>query len=456
MAVQPKKKRWLLKAAEKLVYRRALEALTGLLRADHLAAQTVEDGNPVSRQTAYRLWPGKYDAVGAASRRAADPKKSGADADLDAAVMAYYKAIANHAGADVSLQDQQEMFRSVLAANFERQFESVGMAVGWVLHAAALTSSPLWRGERPDPEVAEIGQQVLADRGALFEHIADSWAGLLSEAMATYGRRPKAPYDVEDIVKVMHCMADGSLLHIFVAPELNDPSIGEQTRARRRRQAVAKAVDAMVHLAWVYTEPGSLDDPRRPTSHDEVVDLFERLVNPLDDRGRPVSREELVDPFERLVDAAAVLYAIGEHDLVDPDEAAAAAELPPEMARKLFPEPGDLADSVVRRLVAPAGAAFSTAGIPMVRSVLGRLHRAAATHPQVFEAVGEHPPTTPSDPQPFLDELADRIGAALQASEANCDEHHETARTLIRCALDGDEGQAKVDAEIDRLTSGPG
>lgn len=426
MKVRPKSRKRLLNAAVSILCRDPIKAVAGLLKPDDLKKRSMQLGEKVSRQTAYRLWPDRNQAVLAAARHVTDPEKNGAQADLEAAVLLYGRA-ASDPGADVSNDDQQALFRQVLVENFMRQFDAPSVPVGWLLHGAALTSSPLWRGERPDQDDETIGRLVLDARGALVEHVAEIWAGLLSEAMAAYGRRPKGDYTVENIVKVMYCMFDGCLLHLFVDPRLNDPRISEQRRLERRDAAISAAADAMVQLAWAYTEPGSLADPRRPSS------------------------EGVEDVFEDLVDDAAALYASGAHKVVHPDEVAAVRGRPADVATELFPGPGDVADSVLRRLVAPAGPTFSTAGIPMVRSVLVRLHRTVATHPQVFEVAKSHPPTSPTGTEPFLRELADAIAEALQTPGVECPQPHVSAQELIDLALDADHGWTGVEAILDRL-----
>jgi hypothetical protein len=402
MTVRGESRTRVLGAAVKLLCRGAVDGVGRMLSPDELARFTATrpDAERVSRQTVYRMWGDRNVAVRELAEHVTDPESSGAMADLAAAEGAY--DLAGPLSADLSTEEQQELFLSLLSENFERQFDAEAMVAGWVLHGAALTSSPLWRGERPDARAAEVGREVLAARGRNFDHIAESWTGLLREAMAAFGRRPRDGYGVEDIVRVMHSSFDGSLLHIFVDPRLNDPDISDDVRAERRDGAIRVASEAMVALAWAYSEPGSLDDPRRPNGPNPGAE------------------------FESLVDHAAALYGDG-HRRVAAADVAEVAGVPVERVQRMFPTERDLAESVVRRLVAPAGSSMSTNGRRMVGSVLGRLARAARTHPHAFAVVGDGP---------FLDELKTSIARALPRRGATTSTR-ATAERLVDLALVG-------------------
>jgi hypothetical protein len=420
MTVRGESRAKVLGAAVKLLCRCAVEGVGRMLSPDELARfmSTRPEAERVSRQTIYRMWGDRNVAIRELAAHVTDPESSGAKADLAAAEGVY--DLAEQITADVSTEDQQELFLAVLSENFERQFGAETMAAGWILHSAALTSSPLWRGEPPDAEALEVGRELLAARGRSFEHIAEIWTGLLREAMAAFGRRPRDGYDVEDIVRVMHSTFDGSLLHIFVDPRLNDPDIGDEARDDLRARAIRDAAQAMVALAWAYSEPGSLDDPRRPDP-----------PNP--------GRE-----FEDLVDRAANLYADG-HREVSPEHVASVAGVPLERVRVLFPTPSDLADSVVRRLVAPAGSSLSTAGQGMITSVLGRLEQAARTHPHAFAVAGAEAPQLPPGGEPFLRELTTSIARALPRPRGVATSAWETADDLVGRALRGDAWSGLLD-----------
>src|SRR5262249_2254565 len=140
---------------------------------------------------------------------------------------------------------------------------------------------------------------------------------------------------------------------------------------------------------------------------------------------------------------------------VDPEAAADGADLPPEAAIVLFPDPGDLVDSVLRRLVSPPGRALSTSTtenpIPLVRSVLGQLSLVAHSHPGAVAAARQHPPTRPGDATALLYELTSSIANALGSPTVDCADPVETAGTLTQLALAGESGWDAVEAILKLL-----
>jgi hypothetical protein len=309
--------------------------------------------------------------------------------------------------------------------------ESMGTPAGWALQGAALTSSPLWRGPRPEATAEAIGRIVLATRAAFYAGVNERWSGLFRGAMAVFGRRPRSNMTVEQVVQLMLNLYEGCLLQLFVDPHLNDPGIAEEWRNELLDDAIRRAAEAMFELAWVYTEPGYLEDPRRPTD----------------------SRRDNLTMFDRIVSTATELYAQDTAQVVQPGEAAARADVTDQAASVLFPDPGDLADSVVRGLVASAGLEFSESHVtdprPMIRSVLTRVHQAATTHPAAIAAAQSHPPTHPGNPQPFLHELTGAIAGALRSPTIRCQDPEETASSVMKMALAvGDDAVALILRQI--------
>ena len=406
-----------LAAAVTLICRRAVEGVGRMLRPEDLAEEAAaadDDRRGTSRQSAYRVWDNDRDAATIdLVAYVSDPHTSGSVDDLDAAEGEYNAA--DHMTPDMSTADQQSLFLDVLSVNFERQFAAEPLVVGWMLHTAALTSSPLWQGVEPNPAARAVGAEIIAARGRSFDHIAEIWTGLLCQAMAAFGRRPRSGYDVEAIVRVMHAMFDGALLHMFVDPGLNDPDITDAMRDRRRARAVREASQAMVHLAWAYSEPGSLDDPRRPT------------------------RPDVGEMFESLVDRAAELFAGDRDGDVGLDDVAVAAGVAREQVDELFPTTHDLADSVLRRLVAPAGRSLNTNGLTMIAFVLQRLAAAAVSHPRAFAVADEQPPTVPANGDRFVDELTTSIARALPRADGQMATTSATAQELVRRAREGED-----------------
>jgi hypothetical protein len=134
-------------------------------------------------------------------------------------------------------------------------------------------------------------------------------------------------------------------------------------------------------------------------------------------------------------------------EAVDPAEVGRAAGQKPELVDRAFPTPGDLADSVLRRLVGETGAPAGTGDwdvhdpAPWIRSILRTLGLAARSHPAVVAATRRHPPTYPSEATHFIAELTQTITGLLDSSETlRCDEPHEDAHLLVDLALQGETG----------------
>jgi hypothetical protein len=77
----------------------------------------------------------------------------------------------------------------------------------------------------------------------------------------------------------MHSLHDGCVLRAFTDPALNDPNISDSRRVELRKEYVRAAASAVFELAWTYSVPGSLADPRSPKDDDvDASELFDRLV----------------------------------------------------------------------------------------------------------------------------------------------------------------------------------
>ena len=427
----------LLRSGVRALNTRALDGIRRVLGPDALEAASTEGGRAtVSRHSAYRLWPQRDKAVVDVARHILDVDEFSRNG-LTSAIEAYAKAIEDHvenhqSASGLEKEQHREVFQQVLRADFSVQLRSPGRMAAWLLQVSAMTCSPVWKGSHPDGASQELGREILAVRARFNEAAIDEWAVLLRGAMALFGRRPRRDASVREIVRLMYCMFDGSFLRLFVDSGLNDAPEGE--REVRLQQAITRACDAMFEIAWAYSEPGLLADPRRP--------------------------EESGDPwagrFDRIVSLAAASY---EHlppgQVVDPEVAATDAGQSTEVGLGFFPTPGDLADSVLRSLVGPQegepGEWTVEDAAPWITSTLEVLSDTATSHPAVVAASVATPPTHPSEATSFIAELTQTIGGLLEGSRSlRSDNPYVEATHLVELALKGESGWWGAQAVLER------
>jgi len=253
--------------------------------------------------------------------------------------------------------------------------------------------------------------------------------------MADFQRRPRSGLSVEQIVKLMYSFFDGLILRAFIDPELNDPAISENHRARLLDEFIELASAALFDFAWSYTEPGSLVDPRRPD---------------------PTSGDVNTQIFDALVASAAELYRVPKVVVVEPEDAALSAGIPVEAAILLFPTRAELADSVLRFLVATAGVDFGQSGVihpgAMITAALKKLNNAAISHRGVIAVARREDPSTPSGTTPVLVELRQAIAGSLLSPKIHTSaDPDKVAKGLVEEALRGDEGWPSVERLLDLL-----
>jgi AcrR family transcriptional regulator len=354
-----------------------IDALRSQLNASALSADS-----PVSRDTAYRVFRGEStgsgesvtDAIVAAVAGAVnDTTWGGSDAAL-AAVIEAYQASVDGGG------DALDHVTASLQAGFEAQFRSPGLPAGWLLLAAAMTASPAWQGQRPGPEDEAVGRALLQTRRQLYHDLTEQLMGLVNVTMSEFGRRTRHGLAPRDVVLVVHCLLDGAVVRRLIEPEAMPPEL----------------FAGIIRLLWdAATEQGSFDDPRRPE----------------DERSQRV--------FDRLVAAAGELWA--ERPDAGVDDVAERAGVAPEAATLLFPDLGDLADSLLRSRVVAGG--FADLGpapeagparlhLPMLVSQLQRLRDLADTLPGALAVARTHPPTRS---KPFADDFVGNEGRIVGA-----------------------------------------
>jgi hypothetical protein len=232
---------------------------------------------------------------------------------------------------------------------------------------------------------------------------------------------------------------DGLTLQLFIDPALNDPGDSpddERRRRQRARQKIDDASDGIFELIWAYSEP-AVDDPRREhavaqaSAGDDVGAVFDRVV------------------------ATAT-----ESETGGVAEVAGRAGVEVGQATALFPGEGDLADSVLRRLIAPAGLELGLAEhmnpVPLIELVLRRARRVATERPGLLATARARPPTHPEGATSFVAELAEAIGTALGSPTVNCPKPAQTADLLIDLTLDREDRWANVETLLSVLGAAGG
>jgi hypothetical protein len=449
MPVRPESEARMLEACISVLSLEAIDGLQKLLTPEAIQAATrsAPGAQGVSRHTVYRRWPDRSEAIRDVADFLADPAINGslnmfaATGSRDRPELREQELEARRRAPldpDAARKVGIAGFRWTMGTSLEFQLSSLPLVANWVLHAAATTSSLAWRGPRPKAADEKIGRRILADRAASHDEIIQRWSDPLRRALSALGRRPRPGFTVEDISQLILNTYLGCLHQIFGDPQLNDDTLDTTQRETRLEQMIDIACEAMFELTWAFSEPGSFADPRRP-----IYD----------------TRDETSEIFDRIVDAAARLYTGTNITVVDPAVAAEAADVAVEMASGLFPTPGDLADSVLRRLVAPSdqilGQSATVSPLPTIATLLYRLSQAAERRPALVTATRLHAPTSPADATALLDELRKRFTDALRSSWVTCRAPAKTAERLIGFALEGASGLPAIEAMLELLESSP-
>ena len=384
----------------------ALDTVRSQLNASMLASVS-----PVSRDTAYRVfrdhptYSNVTDAIVAAVGEAAhDPAWAGYHDGIRDTLVAYQTRSREDGDGDAT----RAAVLAGLQAHFEAQFRSPGVPVGWLLQAAALTSSPAWEGEGPPQEDVALGQEILQQRRRFYQDVNTQLVSFLTIVLSEVGRRPRRGVDPEHVIMLLHALLDGAVLRNLIEPgALSSCMVAE----------------AMYGLAMALTEEGALVDPRRPTD------------------------ERAGQMFDRLVEAAGRLWCVREEIAVE--DAAEEARVPQEAACLLFPTVGDLADSLVR--VRVVGGGFTDIG-PVADDVevnqrlvglvteLRNLREFADQCPHAVKVAQTQPPDKSS---PFVEDFVEnesRVVATLGISP----DPVQLVRNLVTFACRGSDGWPTV------------
>lgn len=417
----------------------AVGGVQKLLSPEALQQKTREsDGDGVSRHTAYRLWEDRGEAVIDLARHVAEINAAG-NREVFAEVLAIQVAFLTRyddEGRFVVDMDRDTMRAGLREMNrgiFEGQLAANEVPATWTLHGAALTSSRLWRGRPPDDELARVGHEVLLARGGFYTEVKRLWSEVYDGLLSWWGRRIRPDHRVEALTDLVVALFDGLMLQMFVDPDLNDVDDspeGERRRGDRARRRIDDASDGIFEVFWAYSEP-AIRDPRRATSvlGDEA---FDRLVATAAERsaGEPGSPLLVAD-------------------------VAAQAQVPAGAAAGAFPEAGDLADSVLRRLIAPSGLELGVAApmtpVPLIELALRRTHRVARERPALVAAARGDLGGGPS----FLAELREATTEALGSPGVACPKPGETADLLVDLTLDREDRWGNVETLLSVLAASP-
>lgn len=308
-----------------------------------------------------------------------------------------------------------DLLIDIMAANVESQFRSPGGPTGWLLHAAAITASPAWRGERHlSAEDRRLGEELLAVRADFYRTMTDDLSPLLAAAMSLINRRPRPGMDPRRLIALIHAMIDGAVLRWYIDPDTFDSTlIGEATYA----------------LAIAFTEEGALDDPRRPTDPDAETE-YDALL------------QEAATAWERSPGRTVGSTALD-------------CSVEPHRAALLFPTDADLADGVIWNLVLGGGTLVRTPFAPLpggsegqeqatgpalLLGILRRLREVVEELPGAAELVRDEKPA-----------VGIGVSAQLQHEAAEIIRRHcpgvdprITAGELVASALTGDAGWPAV------------
>lgn len=443
MPVRDVSKEQLLQAGVRLLTSGAVVGVQKLLTPEALQEGSRRDhGNGVSRHTAYRLWDNRGEAVADIARHAVQQSASHAwssfvdeltrkiDA-LWAAELAVEKLredeIRNGAWAadaadrwapELVHARLREAYRELTRDSVRRDLGSDEVAAGWALHCAAISSSFPWTGAPPSDGLAGVGLDILEARARSFEAASAVWADALGPLLAWWGRTLREGHDIGVLVRLMSGMHDGLVLQLFADPVFFDSGRSDDDRHRVVAERIDLVCDALFELVWHHTEQGR-HDPRRAG---------------LDPRA--------ARRFDAIVESAMDLYWFAPHAIVGTTTAAYRAKVDFDHARAVFPSAGDLAESVLRRLVAPAGIDLRLSRrvnpAPLVDLLLRRLHRVVTRHPGLLRAVRHFPPTPVDGAPTILDELQVAVAEALSADTVVCPKPERTARLLLQLTLDAE------------------
>lgn len=395
----------IVEAGRRRLLSHAIDGLRSQLNASVLSGES-----PVSRDTAYRVFrddrigEGVTDAIIAAVTDAVNEWTwAGYEAALGEAMEAYQAGL--NSGDDTATN-----VVAALQAAFEAQFRSRGVPAGWSLQAAALTASPVWKGDPPAPNAVEVAETVLRARRAGYEALTDRLLGIAQVAMSELGRRPRAGVDVRSVVVLTHALLDGATLRRLIDADALSP----------------KLVAESMYLLWMaFSEPGPYDDPRRPD----------------DDSSRRA--------FDRLLEDAATLWR--RHAGISVVDVAERAAVPEAVATHLFPTVGDLADSLLRARVAggglpdPAPRPGETEARQRVLVLVTELQRLRHLADTVPHAVASARAQRPTRSTPFVDEFVDNESRAIEALGL-ASNARALVEDLVRFAAQGTPGWDSVTA----------
>jgi hypothetical protein len=400
--------------ASQLLAHNALGALRGPMSrgavpAKSLAEQLGRPRNTVTRFVSRCLGHDDATPFDLAAQHTLDPEKNGHQhlwgLALDAYRDGFLTATPEGDNADLVRQVVSQMLESSFSYQAASDFRFT-LINGYLLHTAALACdrAPL------EPGIAVARERIVGMRKQSFEQSAAIYENALRLVLRGSQRRAKRGYSDRDIVVALHSTYDGYILRHLLDPEA---------------YPIRLVVDVLWDLAVAMTEPG--------------------FLGRVGDSGS--LGEELL---------AGVLSMVRTKDVVPSlDDVAAAIGIDPKVAKALFPDPDQLAETCLDVALAATTELRELAvgvrgtGLTILADLLRSLGEVADLYRPLVDRVPE---------APAWREVSALVAQVLDAAgEEICSVDTTTAANLlVRAAVRGREAETEWQTAIEMLRASPG